>query len=163
MKRSIRYWVKELMTYAALFSVLAVGVDWFRSQDIPRDYVPSLSGTTLTGEWVDVVEQSYHEPVVIYFWATWCPACKFVSPTINWAAKHYAVYGVSGTSPHAEQFMQHKGYTFPNLNDPSGQTLKRWGVSVTPTIFIIKDGQVKNITTGITTPPGLLARIWLSY
>jgi protein-disulfide isomerase-like protein with CxxC motif len=59
--------------------------------------------------------------------------------------------------------MQHKGYSFNNIDDPKGQLLTRWGVSVTPTIFIIKDGHVESITTGITTPPGLLARIWLSH
>jgi thiol-disulfide isomerase/thioredoxin len=163
MKRGIKHWLKEALSIVVIISVLAVAVDWFRSKDIPTESLPPLASTTVSGEWIDVIKLSYKEPVVVYFWATWCPACKFVSPTIDWVAKHYTVVGVSASSPQAARFMQHKGYNFTNIDDPKGQLLTRWGVSVTPTIFIIKDGHVESITTGITTPPGLLARIWLSH
>ena len=55
------------------------------------------------------------------------------------------------------RYLQAKDYNFDVLNDTSGQIGRDWAISVTPTIAIIKDGEIKSITTGVTTPLG----IWL--
>ncbi|OXE30258.1 protein disulfide oxidoreductase, partial [Vibrio parahaemolyticus] len=60
------------------------------------------------------------------------------------------------------QFMQAKEYRFENINDPSSDIMREWKISVTPTIYILRNGEVTSITTGITTPIGILARICLA-
>lgn len=30
------------------------------------------------------------EPVLVYFWASWCGPCRLVSPSINWVADTYS-------------------------------------------------------------------------
>ncbi len=165
MKKTFLSRLKELTLYIVLGLVIVVGVDWYRSQDMPKDVAMDFSVQTMDGRLVNINQLSQEQPVVIYFWATWCGACKFVSPTVNWLSDHYAVVAVSGSSgsdQRVKAFLQQKGYQFDNTNDQTGGLFKQWGISLTPTIFVVKDGEVASVTTGITTPPGLLARIWLA-
>ncbi|GAM54143.1 suppressor for copper-sensitivity scsD [Vibrio ishigakensis] len=60
------------------------------------------------------------------------------------------------------RYLEAHEYQFQNINDTSGAISRDWGISVTPTIAIIKDGKVETITTGVTTPVGLFARLLLS-
>ncbi len=165
MKKTFLSRLRELTLYIVLGLVIVAGVDWYRSQDMPKDVAMDFSVQTMDGRVVNINQLSQDQPVVIYFWATWCGACQFVSPTVNWLSDHYAVVAVSGSSgtdQRVKAFLQQKGYQFDNINDPNGGLFKQWGISLTPTIFVVKDGEVASVTTGITTPPGLLARIWLA-
>lgn len=165
MKKSLGYRIRELIAYIVLGLAVVTGVDLYRSQDMPDTVSADFTAQTLDGQMINIVELSYEEPVVVYFWAIWCGACKFVSPTINWLNKHYSVVAISGTSgspQRVREFMDQKEYQFPNINDQNNDVFKKWGVSLTPTIFVIKNGQVESVTTGITTPPGLMARLWLA-
>jgi len=128
---------------------------------------PELIGMSIQGENIDVLEMSKEKPVIVYFWATWCIPCKFVSPTISWMSnsEDYDIVGVSigsGSDTRVKRFMDVNGYDFININDAKGFWGREWGISVTPTVVFIKDGEIKTVTTGITTPPGLLARAWLT-
>jgi len=165
MKRSWRYWIKEIALYLILAIAITTAVDVYRSQSVPMERAPELIGIDSNGKPIDVVEMSYDSPVVVYFWATWCPVCKFVSPTVDWVSQYYPVVAVSGASgpiERVEAFKQAHDYQFTNINDEQSQLFRQWGISVTPTIFIVKDGQIESVTTGITTPPGLLIRLWLN-
>nr|WP_275666058.1 protein disulfide oxidoreductase [Vibrio sp. Isolate23] len=153
------------MILVVLGIVITSAMDWFRSQSLPTESAPPIMERTMDDQFVDVIAMSYEEPVVVYFWATWCPACKFVSPTVDWLSQYYPVVGVAGSSGPSErvkQFMQAKDYQFSNINDQKGEIFNRWNISVTPSIFIVKEGKVESITTGITTPPGMLVRLWLN-
>ncbi|MFA0086038.1 protein disulfide oxidoreductase [Vibrio sp. 10N.261.51.F12] len=161
-RKGWRHHVKEWGLIVLIITVVSIAVDHYRTRDMPVVDLPSLAGQTLQGEWIDVLEESKQAPVIVYFWATWCPACKFVTPTVDWFNGPYKVVGVSATSGPAERvekFMAGKETDFPNLNDPKGEILHRWGITATPTIVIIKDGKIASTTTGVTTPIGLFARL----
>ncbi len=166
-KRNWRYWLKEVSTWLVLITILMAGMDLWRKQSMPSVEVPEMIGRSVSGEPVDVLKLSKEKPVILYFWATWCTACKFVTPTIDWISdsEDYEVVGVtlsSGTNERVARYMKAHNYHFTNLNDSTGRLTKDWGISVTPTIAIIKDGKMESVTTGITTPPGILLRAWLA-
>ena len=56
---------------------------------------------------------------------------------------------------------QSQGYTFPAVNDDNGAWSQQWGVKVTPTIVLIKNGKVLHSTTGLASYWTLKTRIAL--
>lgn len=159
------FWIKEILTLVILFSVASFAVDLWRSQDMPNEQLPNVALQDLSGETIDLVALSEDKPVVLYFWATWCGACKFVTPTVDWLAEDHEVVSVaitSGSNDRITAYLQHHDLKFATINDERGSLSGMWGVRATPTIVIVKDSKIASITTGITTPPGLLARLWLA-
>lgn len=161
LSQRIKRWSKELLSILLIVGVISAAMDFYRSQSMPQGNAIPMVGTSIQGEEIDLIELSKQgEPVIVYFWATWCGACKFVSPSVDWLAKSHNVVSVSlssGPDERVSRYLQAKDYSFDVLNDTSGQIGRDWAISVTPTIAIIKDGEIKSITTGVTTPLG----IWL--
>lgn len=162
----IKRWSKELLSILLIVGVISAAMDFYRSQSMPQGDAIAMVGTSIQGEDIDLIELSKQgEPVIVYFWATWCGACKFVSPSVNWLAKSRNVVSVSlssGPDERVSRYLQAKDYSFDVLNDTSGQIGRDWAISVTPTIAIIKDGEIKSITTGVTTPIGIWLRAALA-
>lgn len=154
-------WLKELVSLLGVMALLSVGVNLYYTQDMPNGVAPTIIGTTLDGLPVNVNELSKDKPVIVYFWATWCGACKWVSPSIDRLASEHQVVSIalsSGNDSRITQFMAAKQYQFPVLNDQSGHYSQDWQVRVTPTVVIVKDGQISSISTGVTSPFGLWLR-----
>lgn len=162
----IKRWSKELLSILLIVGVISAAMDFYRSQSMPQGNTIPMVGTSIQGEEIDLIELSKQgEPVIVYFWATWCGACKFVSPSVDWLAKSHNVVSVSlssGPDERVSRYLQAKDYSFDVLNDTSGQIGRDWAISVTPTIAIIKDGEIKSITTGVTTPLGIWLRAALA-
>ncbi|USD43683.1 protein disulfide oxidoreductase [Vibrio sp. SCSIO 43135] len=153
-------WAKELLGIIVIVTVVSFVMNIYYSSSMPEGQAPNIEAFTIDGKRIDVNEMSNDGPVIVYFWATWCGACKLVSPSIDYFDKHYPVVSValsSGSNERIQQYMTAKEHQFEVINDHNGQFSREWGIQVTPTIVIINDGEIKSITTGVTTPIG----IWL--
>ncbi len=76
----LKKWSKELISIVILMTLVSMALDWYRSTSMPSGEAPSLKAMTTQGLPVDIIQQSQEKPVVLYFWATWCGACKFCQP-----------------------------------------------------------------------------------
>ncbi|MFT6925681.1 MAG: thiol-disulfide isomerase/thioredoxin [Psychromonas sp.] len=164
-KTKAQRWVKEILILTLILTVFSITIDAWRSREMPSANMPALLMSTLEGDLVDIKKMSHDKPVLIYFWATWCPVCNFVSPSVNWLSKSHQVISVaitSGDDKRLGQFMAYKEYNFKVINDQSASIGKVWGVAVTPTIVIVKNGEISSITTGFTTPMGMWLRLYFS-
>lgn len=155
-------WMKESIKFIIIISLFSIAIDFWRSKDMPSETIPTLATNTIDQQWVDIEKMSYDKPVLLYFWATWCSVCNLVSPSINWLADKHQVVSIaitSGDDRRLTQFMKYKKYDFPVINDSTAKISQEWGVTATPSIVIIKNGQISSITTGATTPIGLWLRL----
>ncbi|MDH5932104.1 protein disulfide oxidoreductase [Vibrio splendidus] len=162
----LKKWGKELVSMILIVGVVSFAMDFYHSRSMPQGDAIPIVGQSLQGEDIDVIELSKNgKPVIVYFWATWCGACKFVSPTVNSFSDSHQVVSValsSGPDKRVQRYLEAKEYDFSVINDLSGSISRSWGVNVTPSIVIIKDGKISSIATGITSPIGLWLRTYFA-
>ena len=127
--------------------------------------VPSLEGTLLGGQ--PFTMASYQgRPVLLHFWATWCPICKMEENSIAAISEDYPVITVamnSGNEMEIAAYLEEQGLSFPVLVDEDGAIASRFGVRGVPASFIINsNGKIKFTEVGYTTEWGLRLRLWLA-
>lgn len=110
-------------------------------------------------------------PVVLNFWASWCPPCKSEMPDIQALYEKYGenegdliVLGVAnpktdempnnqdGTVEEVTDYLEENGLTFPVVMDTTGELFYWYGISAFPTTFMIDaNGNVYGYVSGALT------------
>ncbi len=161
-KSSWKYWLKEFCLALVIIAVASYAMDFYHSSSAPKGKAPEIQTVDINGNHIDVNALSKQGgTVIVYFWATWCGACKWVSPVIDWFANDHQVVTIalsSGDNARIQSYLDAKQYQFSVINDAQHPVSNEWGIRVTPTIAIVKDGEIKYLTSGITTPWGLWLR-----
>jgi peroxiredoxin len=88
--------------------------------------------------------------VLLNFWATWCPSCKFEMPSMETLHKALGNKGlvvltvnVRENADEVKAFSQEHRLRFPALLDEDGDVFERFNVWSLPTTFIIgKKGEI---------------------
>lgn len=157
-------WHKEFFWWGGLLAVFLLISAW-RAPDVPEGPAPLLSGTGLAGETLNL-QAMQGKPVLVQFWASWCPICEFELGSVESLTEDYQVVTValqSGEPHHVRQYLQEQGVEFPVINDPDGLAARQWGVKGVPATFIVgADGEVDFAESGFTSLWGLKARLWWS-
>jgi peroxiredoxin len=156
-----RRWLLELLVVALVLAA----VQWWQARGVASGTAPDLSGTLLDGRQVDLAAER-GRPVLVHFWAAWCPICRLEQGSIDALARDYRVISVattSGSAAEVHRHMQREGLAFPVLMDKEGDVARAWGVSGLPASFVIDPaGQVAHAMVGYTTGMGFRMRLWLA-
>ena len=104
---------------------------------------PPFSMTLLDGGEFHL-EDYAGKPVVINFWASWCPPCRDESPGFERVWQKYQDSGVlfvgvdiQDSETDAVRYIEEFGITFPNGRDPDGKITVDYGVIGLPVTFFV--------------------------
>lgn len=152
-------WRKRLLE-ALIIIIILLGVRYYQHQNILKGQAVPISGILIDKTALDWTQ--YHgEPLLIHFWATWCPICKIEEDSIQSISKDYNVITIASWSDDSLQYMQKQGLSFPVLEDNDGIVATRYGIKAVPTSFIVnKEGGISFIETGYSSELGLRLRLW---
>jgi thiol-disulfide isomerase/thioredoxin len=163
---------KELMAAMArswaLFILLTIGLVYL-FRPVPADNRPDMPTVTLTREngedWKS--SDAYGYPLVLNFWASWCPPCRAEMPmldrfvrdgklgnTMFWAVN--AVETERGISS-GRDWLTENNVDLPILLDTSSRASIAYGVSALPTTVVL-DAQGRLVAR----KTGAISRSWLA-
>lgn len=125
-----------------------------------------LKATSLTGETI-ALESFIGKPVILDFWATWCPPCNAQRTVLS--SMHDELQGnvrvvalsVDTVSPRAVQdHITKSGHAEENDLMDSGGIAQAFGVSSIPTlVFVDATGKVRKVVTGLRSADDLRREI----
>ena len=170
MRKKIIAWVKQATQMLLLLLAISLAVDALRAPKLPiqaaQTALPIVPRSPDAAPLTTTLQAaSQNQTLLLYIWGAWCGICKHTSPVIQRlhddGTPVLSVALRSGSDDDIRAYLQQQGYTFPAVNDDNGAWSQQWGVKVTPTIVLIKNGKVLHSTTGLAGYWTLKTRIAL--
>lgn len=161
-----RHGRRLLVAVAALLLAVVAYKGW-RILNQPVLPAPALVGTAVDGRPIDLAQSRQRpggKPVMVVFWATWCPECRADQPAMQAISRDYEIIGVAwrseGNDDVAAHMALHK-FNYASLNDVDGALARQWGVRGVPAHFVVRpDGMTRFRVNGVHPEWTLRARLW---
>ena len=138
--KKLKHYIKEIFLILMTVIIVANIMSIYRSRDLTHTPL-SISSFELIDSSTYHVKQN--KPLLIHFWATWCPTCKLEASNIDFLSKHFEVITVavkSGSDAEVRKFMQEHGYHFKVFNDSNAVLASEFHIAGFPTTFIYNKG-----------------------
>lgn len=162
--------VVALLLGLAYLSIAGGSQSWAPDPD-RRPAAPPLAGPELSAVGTSGGEVALADfrgrPVVVNFWASWCPPCRAEARDLERVSRAYRDRGVvflgvdiQDTEDEARRFLRDYDVTYPNLRDATNALAVSYGVNGIPTTFFVdRDGRVAGSRTGPLDERRLVAQI----
>lgn len=104
-----------------------------------------FKGNDLDGKPFDLAGSIGSKPIMLIFWASWCPTCATEVPKVNRLAQQYRERGMefvavnvgfNDSVERAQSFARRTGMTYPALFDGSGGITGPYALLGVPTVII---------------------------
>lgn len=126
---------------------------------------PDFTLTSLDGETVTLSDH-IGRPVVLNYWATWCPPCRIEMPHLQAASERYggrvAFLGINQAEGEQliRDFRDEYDLTYPLLLDPNLTAHNLYSaINLPTTVFIDGDGVVREVIVGAVNTAVLQDRL----
>lgn len=154
-------WPRWLLELAIVVLAVLLLQAWL-TRDAPQGPAPAFSGKLLDGTPVSLATLQ-GKPVLLHFWATWCPICRLGNDSIDALADEHSVLTVAidDSAAAIRTYMKNAGVDYPVMHDHNGHIARQYAIRGVPTSFIIDAaGNIRFVETGYTTGIGLRLRLW---
>ncbi|MEN4052899.1 MULTISPECIES: protein disulfide oxidoreductase [Sulfurimonas] len=156
----IKHYLKEILYFIITITIVANAMSLYRSQ--------SLSSAPLEMRSFKLIDNSTYsldskKPILIHFWATWCPTCKLEAANINFLNRYYQIITIavkSGSDYEIKKYLDKHDYHFKVVNDKDGSLSRKFKIAAYPTTFIYDTKQQLRFSeVGYTSTFGLWLRL----
>ena len=161
MKAKIKHYSKEIISLLLMLFIISNAISYYRSLDLNKNKF-DLQNIIL----IDNTKFIYDEnkPLLVHFWATWCPICKVEAPNIQKLSKDYNVLTIStdsGDDKNIKKYLKDEDLNFKVLNDKDYKLSKKFNIQVFPTTLIYdKNNNLIFSEVGYSSTLGLSLRMW---
>ncbi len=160
MKEKLKHYAKEIVTFLVVMTILANIISLYKSSDLNKEPLNNINLTLIDST---NYKNPDAKPVLIHFWATWCPTCKLEASNIQTISEHFEVLTFAVNSKDIEQYMKENDLNYKVFDDQDGFFAQEFNVGVYPTTFIYdKNKELVFSEVGYTSSWGLWLRMWWS-
>ena len=164
-KINIKKIIKEIVVFAVAFFIISNVLSYFNAPKLSSNKLSYFSATTIGGKLFSS-QTKHHKPLLIHFWATWCPICKIENSSVSALASRFDVITVaesSGSNQKIKKFLQQHHLKFQVINDKNGLIASLFKVKAFPSSFIYNQkNKLKFVDVGYSSYLGLYARLLYS-
>jgi len=157
--KKLKYYAKEFFIFVVVMVVVSNIISLYKSNDLNKKSLNDINLTTLNKD----IKLPKDKPILIHFWATWCPTCKLEASNIEYISKHYDVITIAVNSKNIDSYMKEHSLTFKVIDDKDSNLSKKFNISAYPTTFIYdKNKNLVFSEVGYTSSFGLWIRMFFS-
>ena len=157
--------MKNKITFIIIFLILILGLGIgylislqetkMKSPNIESEKSENIVFNKFGGGTIDLKDYIGKKPVVLDFWASWCPNCQRSMPVLNQLYSKYKddveVIGVNIKEPESliKEFVDSYKINFPIVFDLDGEISREYGINYTNVHVLVGiDGKVIRVIPG---------------
>ena len=152
MINKLKFYIKEILSFVVVLTILANIVSYYKASDLNKNKL-DIKNITLN-----------EKPILIHFWATWCPTCKIEASNIQTISENFNVLTIavnSGENSDINKYLDKNNLDFKVINDKDSLYARKFNISVYPTTLIYdKNKNLIFSDVGYTSTFGLWMRMW---
>lgn len=157
----VKKYLKEIIKFFIFITILANIISLYKSSDLNKAALQNINITLLDAQTYTYPKD---KPILIHFWATWCPTCKLEASNIQTISENFEVLTIavnSGDNNDIEKYMNKHNLNYKVYNDNNSFFAKEFKIAAYPTTFIYnKNKELVFSEVGFTSTWGLWIRMW---
>ncbi|MFK2821941.1 redoxin domain-containing protein [Arcobacter sp. YIC-80] len=161
MNPKLKKYLKESIKFIIILAIVLNVLSYYKSQNLNKDDLIYTSYKLLDNSKYDIPKD---KPVLVHFWATWCPICEVEASNIEKISKDYEVVTIatqSGSTQEIQNYLKKHNLSFKVVNDEDGFYSRTFNIKAFPTTLIYDENRtLKFSEVGYTSTLGLCARMW---